>query len=279
MLDMQSGLRWLKREVVTLHATILPAPSTNVCTQVGFFGGDPDRITIHGQSSGGQAVELHYVMPGSKGLLQGIISESGGLGAGSIESGLKSSKALASAIGCDKSDPHEVSGERVAVALLFPALHPVAHVSRALSQLKSCVQKSPALYITSLTYNFSFSPVVDNVRALHLRPRTTHIVTCNQPACMQVTITEDPDRSLAAGRINPVAVIMGAQTNDSNKELLADYEDAYGTENCCSGHSLCLLPLPMRLLSVRKRVHFPPDARAFAAYHCQGVRSASGRGS
>lgn len=159
MLDMQSGLRWLKREV-------------------GYFGGDPERITIHGQSSGGQAVELHYVMPASKGLLQGIISESGGLGARDMQTSLNSTQHLAAAIGCDQDDPH---------------------------QLKLCVQKIPAINITGLTYNFSFGPVVD-----------------------KVTIIEDPFLSLSTGRINRVAVIMGAQTNDSNKELLKDYEDEFG---------------------------------------------------
>ena len=107
------------------------------------------------------------------------------------------------------------------------ALHPVVHLSHALAQLKACLQKVPPVYITSLTYNFSFGPVIDKVRALPHHPFTNHPPPM-PPACVQVTITEDPEQSLAAGRINHVAVIMGAQTNDSNKELLPDYEDAFG---------------------------------------------------
>jgi len=156
MMDMQSGLRWLKREVAN-------------------FGGDPDRITIHGQSSGGQAVELHYVMPDSAGLLKGIISESGGLGAGSLEEGISNTKQMGAAIKCPTDDP---------------------------VKLKECLQKVPPIYITYQTYNIRFGPTVD------------HII-----------IPKNPESLLAEGKINDVAVIFGAQTNDSNREMLPDYVD------------------------------------------------------
>lgn len=57
-LDQQAGLRWVKRNIRA-------------------FGGDPDKITIAGQSAGGGSVMLHLTSPESAGLFQGAIVDSG----------------------------------------------------------------------------------------------------------------------------------------------------------------------------------------------------------
>jgi len=57
LLDMVAGLEWVKRNV-------------------GAFGGDPDNVTIFGESAGGTAVCLLMVMPQSKGLFNKVIAES-----------------------------------------------------------------------------------------------------------------------------------------------------------------------------------------------------------
>lgn len=44
---------------------------------IGAFGGDPERVTIFGQSAGGESVFIHLVSPGSKGLYQQALVESG----------------------------------------------------------------------------------------------------------------------------------------------------------------------------------------------------------
>ena len=59
LLDMISGLQWIQRNIAA-------------------FGGDPNRVTIFGESAGGIAVSMLCASPLAKGLFHGAISESGG---------------------------------------------------------------------------------------------------------------------------------------------------------------------------------------------------------
>lgn len=59
LLDMIAALKWLKKNVAS-------------------FGGDPDKVTIFGESAGGIAVSMLCASPLAKGLFAGAISESGG---------------------------------------------------------------------------------------------------------------------------------------------------------------------------------------------------------
>jgi para-nitrobenzyl esterase len=59
LLDLIAGLRWVKRNIAA-------------------FGGDPERVTIFGESAGGIAVSMLAASPQAKGLFHGAISQSGG---------------------------------------------------------------------------------------------------------------------------------------------------------------------------------------------------------
>jgi para-nitrobenzyl esterase len=59
LLDMISALQWIKKNIAA-------------------FGGDPNRVTIFGESAGGIAVSQLCASPLAKGLIEGAISESGG---------------------------------------------------------------------------------------------------------------------------------------------------------------------------------------------------------
>lgn len=59
LLDMIAGLQWVKENIAA-------------------FGGDPDKVTIFGESAGGIAVSMLCASPLSKGLFNGAISQSGG---------------------------------------------------------------------------------------------------------------------------------------------------------------------------------------------------------
>ena len=57
--DMIAGLQWVKKNIAA-------------------FGGDPDKVTIFGESAGGIAVSMLCASPEARGLFQGAISQSGG---------------------------------------------------------------------------------------------------------------------------------------------------------------------------------------------------------
>jgi para-nitrobenzyl esterase len=59
LLDMIAGLQWIQKNIAA-------------------FGGDPNKVTIFGESAGGIAVSMLCASPLAKGLFRGAISQSGG---------------------------------------------------------------------------------------------------------------------------------------------------------------------------------------------------------
>ena len=59
LLDMVAGLQWIQKNIAA-------------------FGGDPNKVTIFGESAGGIAVSMLSASPLAKGLFHGAISQSGG---------------------------------------------------------------------------------------------------------------------------------------------------------------------------------------------------------
>jgi para-nitrobenzyl esterase len=59
LLDMIAALKWIRKNIAA-------------------FGGDPERVTIFGESAGGIAVSMLCASPLARGLFQGAISQSGG---------------------------------------------------------------------------------------------------------------------------------------------------------------------------------------------------------
>ena len=79
-----------------------------VRTHIAAFGGDPNRITIAGQSAGGLSVSLHLVSPGSDGLFDRAIMQ-GGFASyrwRTRDDGEAQGDAFATALGCN--DPAQV---------------------------------------------------------------------------------------------------------------------------------------------------------------------------
>ena len=170
-MDMQSGLRWVQREIKQ-------------------FGGDPNKVAAHGQSSGASSTLLHLVLPGSAGLFNGLVGESGTLDdlPTANESLTQNVPAIAKAVGC-----------------------PIEEYGGLYSQkLKECFQavKDP-LAFTSLTYSAGVIPCVDGVVVPH------HPSEYFKPG--------------STLKFNEVPVIMGFNTNDSMKYIAQKYLNSSGT--------------------------------------------------
>ncbi len=83
LLDQQAALRWVRADIAA-------------------YGGDPNRVTIYGESAGGISVCAQLVSPGADGLFQAAITESGPctLPAQPLAGAEAQGATLASALGC-----------------------------------------------------------------------------------------------------------------------------------------------------------------------------------
>jgi para-nitrobenzyl esterase len=78
---------------------------TWVQSNIRAFGGDPDQVTIFGESAGSVDVCFHVVSPGSRGLFHRAISESGGCTTrqATAAEGAETAMRLAEAVGCGQA--------------------------------------------------------------------------------------------------------------------------------------------------------------------------------
>jgi para-nitrobenzyl esterase len=83
LMDQQAALRWVQRNIAR-------------------FGGDPDNVTIAGQSAGGLSVLAQMVSPGARGLFQRAIVESGtfALNQRPLATAEAAGETFATAVGC-----------------------------------------------------------------------------------------------------------------------------------------------------------------------------------
>ncbi|XP_046660663.1 acetylcholinesterase-like isoform X1 [Homalodisca vitripennis] len=76
--------------------------------EITVFGGDPDKVTLFGESAGGAAVISHYLSPQSTGLFTKAIAQSGSALADwavlPLAEGVRRSKILAQRVGCNPND-------------------------------------------------------------------------------------------------------------------------------------------------------------------------------
>ena len=87
LMDMVAALKWVKANIAA-------------------FGGDPDNITIFGESAGGGAVDAMMISPSARGLFHKAIVESGGpVNLRNLQTAEADAKTLAAAWGVTSDDP------------------------------------------------------------------------------------------------------------------------------------------------------------------------------
>ncbi|WP_019636460.1 carboxylesterase/lipase family protein [Paenibacillus fonticola] len=105
MLDQVAALTWVKENIAA-------------------FGGDPDNVTIFGQSAGGRSVGLLLSMPSAKGLFQKAIIHSGGIQTiGTADNAAKLAEVMLHKLNISKdnlSELHEITAEAILEAAPMP---------------------------------------------------------------------------------------------------------------------------------------------------------------
>src|SRR4051812_27071011 len=163
LLDQIEGLRWVRRNIAA-------------------FGGNPDRVTICGESAGGISVDCLMVMPAARGLFHGAIAQS---------ATALTLPRLREPVGGEESS--EQSGLKAMAACGLDASADVAKMRRL----------DPATLVRTVPIALAIASPIK------LRPP---FISCG-PNFDGVSIPDQPPAIFAAGREHPVPMIVGNTRN------------------------------------------------------------------
>ena len=223
ILDQQAALQWVQHNI-------------------GAFGGDPSRVTIFGQSAGGESVLIHLVSPQSKGLYSQALVESGPFWAHGPTIDNVHSKADAEHIGLDFAQSLGYSGP--------DAIHKMRTESAM-----NLVNASPWLASSwNRTHTLKFEPTIDGW-----------------------LLPDSVDALFGLHKQNPVPFLIGTNANDGTSlsaganmtvpEYITFLQNYFGTD---AGSVFAQYPansteeVQLRLAQIMTRYDFADSAK-FAA--------------
>lgn len=177
LLDQQLALKWVKENII-------------------FFGGNPEQVTIAGESAGSMSVNFHLLSPGSRNLFSRAIMQSGSVYSSkavlSEEEKFRSASRLAEAANCTQSD-----------AKVFP------------NEIAKCLQKVPAgklslleLSLYQVPIKYAFSPTVDGF-----------------------FIPDHPINMVEEGKFKKADLLMGTNENEGTFFLVYDFASHFSKDN------------------------------------------------
>ncbi|XP_075984129.1 juvenile hormone esterase-like [Anticarsia gemmatalis] len=208
--DQVAALRWVKANIAN-------------------FGGDPNNITVFGESAGGVTAMLHVLSPLSRGLFNRAISMSGVPSCDWCTPFMQTQRSfiLGKQLGLETDDPH--------VLLDFLQNQPV----------QSLLGTNPTV--------MSFEEIGDHLLKLyHFTPVT------EKDFGQEHFLTVSPQEALKSGKINDVDVFIG-HTNEEMLFGISLYEEFFIRD--CNRHSELLVPrklqmtcTPEQVLEIAKRI-------------------------
>ncbi|EDV20442.1 uncharacterized protein TRIADDRAFT_32073 [Trichoplax adhaerens] len=152
------------------------------------FGGNPDFITLAGNSAGGGSAIYHVVMPSSKGLFRGVISQSA---------------------------PYGATLPFIQSRIAFPISLAVAKTSyQRFVSSANCTRNTTSLIVKCLQ-----ALTVQQLISLQIVQRSNNIAL-SFPVADASTIREALHTAIPAGRFHKVSIMMGTTLNDGYFGLL-----------------------------------------------------------
>lgn len=175
--DQQAALQFVKRNIAN-------------------FGGDPDQVTIFGESAGGFSVCWHLVSLTSRGLFRAAIMESGNCQSKAffypVEQAMVWGKEYAEVVGCDSANHDDA--ELVKCLRALP-LAQVLHGGVAAEALRDAFEKVGAAWYPQLYPVMPWGPAIDG-----------------SPS----GLLDTPWNLIQAGKFARVPVILGTNANEGN---------------------------------------------------------------
>ncbi len=212
MLDIVAALEWVKDNIAE-------------------FGGDPDNVTIFGQSGGGGKVATLMAMPSAKGLFHKAIMQSGAFLKGlTKEEAISTTNALFDNLGIERGD----------IDALLKA-DPMALVEKSQSVLNT---EDPSKGLT-----FNFAPVVDNVSLTRNPFEPDAAETCVDIPLIIGTNKDEFAVPLTDG--DAIIENIRAQHGSDTDPLLAAYLKDYPDYPLVDVYSIYSADLMMRMNSIK----------------------------
>ncbi|WP_083893628.1 carboxylesterase/lipase family protein [Herbaspirillum sp. B65] len=217
-----------------------------VRSHIGSFGGDPDKVTIFGESAGAQMVLLLLASPLATGLFHRAIAQSPVTMSASLEEAVKRNDHL---LDCQRA-----SSEELTLRLWCKAFPQLTEQS-ALTQIASLSPQQLASFLRTRTSEQLLAVVEPGTAGIYLTPRPTR----DGVVLPQAPLTE----VFASGKWNRVPVIIGSN-RDEYRTFIADKPE----------HVRFIGPLPV----LRDRTAYQLESgylsRAWRAAHVDSIADA-----